>query len=348
MIFVNAFHDFNSGKVNEGGMSRNAGVYNWLKYNIKDFTEVKLPKNNIVRTTELLHTLIRNREQNIFLLYPFFGISMRNVKPINYLVRKAFFTVLHLIVNKYNSIYIDIPDLRYEQAIDLELESDRLPLYQSNENVLFTLGANYIFASETMRRYAIDKYGLKNEKTDVLINGASKIIKPIHIENGPLRIVYAGTLNKGRQIEQMTEILKNIRNVEVYLMGIQGEWIESTANIHYIGALEEDEAREFVSKCDIGLIPYDETRLYYNIAYPTKLSFYISAGIPILSTRVAEVETVVNGYHIGCCAEIEKWPEYINHLTRKDIDEMKQNMSTIQEKFTWDSICDHCDMLKKL
>jgi hypothetical protein len=40
-----------------------------------------------------------------------------------------------------------------------------------------------------------------------------------------------------------------------------------------------------VARCDVGLIPYDDSREYYNIAYPTKLSSYIVAGIPFLCDR---------------------------------------------------------------
>ena len=125
------------------------------------------------------------------------------------------------------------------------------------------------------------------------------------------------------------------------LLGEDGEWLEDydlPLNVSYLGAVEEKEAHYIASKCDIGLIPYDETKLYYNIAYPTKLSFYITAGIPFLSTRVNETKKIQQKYNIGFINEITDWRKTINNITLEKIKDMKFKISKIKEDFYWDNI----------
>jgi hypothetical protein len=89
---------------------------------------------------------------------------------------------------------------------------------------------------------------------------------------------------------------------------------------------------------DAILIPYDSQRPYYNIAYPTKLSFYITAGISFLSTNVQEVKDINNKYSIGYIKDIESWDLFIKSLSKSEILKKKENVINIKHKFLWSNI----------
>jgi hypothetical protein len=118
-------------------------------------------------------------------------------------------------------------------------------------------------------------------------------------------------------------------------------------NVTYIGALEEEEAHMLVSLCDVGIIPYDASKFYYNIAYPSKLSFYITAGITFLSTDVTEVEQINKQYHFGIIEPFMNWDIKLDEVSREDIDLLKQKVSVYQKRFYWKNIF-KIDALKKI
>ncbi|HIP14771.1 MAG TPA: hypothetical protein EYG74_04710 [Sulfurimonas autotrophica] len=90
--------------------------------------------------------------------------------------------------------------------------------------------------------------------------------------------------------------------------------------------------------CDIGLVPYDSSRFYYNLAYPTKLSFYITAGITFLSTDVQEVQKINEKYHFGIVENFQKWHDIFRVLTKEDIEPLKIRIKEYKSKFYWQNI----------
>ena len=138
-----------------------------------------------------------------------------------------------------------------------------------------------------------------------------------------------------------SEAFPEDENLQLYLMGTGGEWIHpEKKNITCLGSLEEETAHRFVSLCDVGLIPYDETRLYYHLAYPTKLSFYLTAGIPFLSTPVEEIRRAVEGLDGGWLAPVSEWEKRIRSLSREEIGGKRENVLRRQSAFFWETILD--------
>ena len=170
-----------------------------------------------------------------------------------------------------------------------------------------------------MREYIVVRYRLDVRRTCVCVNGSDWVDTSIDTDyrrteqSGPT-YVYAGTLNKGRSIEEMVRIFMDT-NTKLILMGPHGEWIGKFARgkrtIRYLGAMAEQVAHRVCSLCDVGLIPYDETRFYYNIAFPTKLSFYVTAGIGVLSTPVAEVARMAPLCSRIVMAPMREWRDLI-------------------------------------
>ena len=111
----------------------------------------------------------------------------------------------------------------------------------------------------------------------------------------------------------------------------------------FVAAKDEETAHQIVAQCDLGLIPYDENRLYYNIAFPTKLSFYLTAGISYLSTPVKEVMKL-HDKSMGYVGAIEEWPTLIKMLSKEEISIVKMTVRN-NNNYLWDHIFKKCSLM---
>lgn len=295
------------------------------------------------RAIELIKLFVASRRRKIFLLYPHAGIRLDR-KGFPYELIGYMYVNLIRFASLRNQVIIDVSDLKYEQAIDLEVKYINPKSMRLIEKKLFSSKRiRFIFASESMRRYARQKYGIESNRTWTCINGGN-IADVVNSDSKQkndrkIRFVYSGTLNKGRNIENMIKYFPASEQLELILMGSEGDWINGLIarrnNIKYLGLLPEDEAHKVVSRCDVGLIPYDEHRLYYNIAYPTKLSFYITAGISFLSTPTKEIRRIEE-YNIGYIGRIDHWNEMICKMDVDEIEQKKKQADKFREEFSWE------------
>ena len=334
--------------VREGGMARNLAFQNELlkrKAKIFSFSSMNF-FYRICSSFKILFFLSNTRKstvvilQNTFITYVF-PLPLFTYNFLVAIVRKIFINA-----SKRNNIYFEINDLIYEQSKDLKLHVN--PYSSTYEDFIFRIsGMKFIFASNKMREYIVDKYGVKYENTQIILNGAPEIlnndeIKPEVIPGEKLiKFIYVGTLNKGRQIEELINIFEN-SNHELYLMGKEGEWINlsNKKNVFYIGSFDEYQALVKTAQFDIGVIPYDNTAFYYNLCYPTKNAFYLSSGLPILCTPLEETKNVFKGLNedIAIFAEIANWKSIIENLDRSKIITMKKNVNKIKSKLYWSNI----------
>ena len=268
----------------------------------------------------------------LFYIYP---IILLKFNLFRFLFKKMIRNVI-----KNNIVYFEVNDLPYEQSIDLGYEVKKENLF-FEEFIYSQPKLNFIFASKEMRNYACEKYNIHIHNTQVVLNGGYDLENNFKADkrllDSRIKYVYCGTLNQGRGIQGIIEIFKENTNLILVLLGSEGEWIsddkEITENIVYLGSLEEQEAHEIVAQCDIGIINYDEDKLYYNICFPTKVSFYVSAGIAILSTPLKELTNEFDGIFIF--SKIKDFKETIQQISQKEIINCKNNVVSIKQNYTW-------------
>ena len=336
IVFINGNNRKFAAKTVEGGLSRNRAWEKWLLSHSAGVKDLQLKKGKIIHNFQVYCALLLNRNKTIFFLYPVVGVPIFYMNFFEKILSRVFFLCVK-ISNRYNTVVFDISDLKYEQSIDLNLLNTREGIRGKEiEEKLFSTNSFYIFASNSMKKYACDKYNIDPNKADVCINGGSEI-KADCIRNNEyldmidekcINFVYAGTLNKGRQIEELISSFPNNTRIHLYLLGPNGEWINTEReNISYLGPIEEDIAHAFVSRCDVGIIPY-----------PTKLSFYITANLPFLSTPVSEVEVENEKINGGWLLPMKKWPEFFENIDIEDIKMKKDKIKEISGQYLWETI----------
>ena len=329
---------------NDGGQSRNkAFMHYYAKRNALIIPVYSA--NPFVRFGFLLNVLkiMLFSKNNIFFIHQGTLIVLFPMLILKYdWIRALVFKLLQYTANR-NDVTIEVNDLPYEQAKDLELFVDET--YKVFQEKLYALKlAKYVFASHEMGKYINDTFKLNYE---VIINGSNEVndfsnSEAIHycFNSTETKFIYAGGLNKGRQIESLISAFSNRKEVLI-LIGEWGEWMsdyELSSNIFYLGKFQEDYAHYLTSKCDVGIIPYDESRFYYNICYPTKASFYITAGIPFLSTPLLELKNIFEKSGMVYFVPFKEWDTFIDSFVASSLIGIKEKIDVEKHNFYWEEL----------
>lgn len=328
---------------NDGGQSRNK-AFKRAFVSENAFTMSVYDDNSLLRflySLNVLRFLLFSRNNQIFIhqgtLLVLFPIPIIKYSWI----RKCAFHFMQYMVN-HNEVTIEVNDLPYEQSKDLELTVRQVDK-DFQDNLYSLKNVKYVFASHEMGRYINEKYELDYK---VVINGSdpikdfSDLDLPSCFNSSETKFIYAGGLNKGRQIELLISKFYSKKEVLI-LIGEWGEWLldyELSSNIFYLGKFKEDYAHYLTSKCDIGLIPYDEDRFYYTICYPTKASFYITAGIPFLSTPLLELENVFAKSGMVYFVPMRAWGDFIENYDKSSLFLFRKKIETEKFKFHWEEL----------
>ena len=64
------------------------------------------------------------------------------------------------------------------------------------------------------------------------------------------------------------------------------------ANIHLLGVRPYDEALGYIKNFDVAIMPHINNELSQNMN-PLKLYVYFSLGVPVVTTEVANIQTVI-------------------------------------------------------
>ncbi len=350
LLDCDAFRFKKTKSITEGGLSRSLTIRNYL-VNHSGYKAIELPGNSTLSALKAIWFFLTHKNNQLFIIYPTRFFLMGGKNTFNRFIGNASVKAF-TVAAKSNRVILDVSDLKYEQFIDLEIPCPDLSLIDEREKAIFSAAVDLTFASESMKEFAIKKFKLDEFRCEVCINGGREKKETLNTEviafrdslsSHRINCVYAGTLNKGRMIDKMILAFKNVTSSRLYLMGPMGEWIKDYLivnkinNVIYLGVKDEDTAHQIVAQCDLGLIPYDENRLYYNIAYPTKLSFYITAGIPYLSTPVKEVMKLQNE-NLGFTGMIEEWEKIIKNISIEEIEKAKKVVCSKSHYYLWDSI----------
>ncbi|MBW2050318.1 MAG: methyltransferase domain-containing protein [Deltaproteobacteria bacterium] len=170
-------------------------------------------------------------------------------------------------------------------------------------------------------------------------------------------IVYMGHLRERQGIEHlidaMPRILREVPEARLLIIG-KGHLMEPlqrraralgiSDRVQFTGYIE-DHSRLLnrLARCAVGVAPYvDDGRTYTRYADPGKPKAYISAGLPVVITRVPEVWKEIEEH--GCGLAIGREPDALPEglaailLDEERLFRMKKNTGALVEKYRWDRV----------
>ncbi|MDZ7777972.1 MAG: glycosyltransferase [Bacteroidales bacterium] len=145
------------------------------------------------------------------------------------------------------------------------------------------------FAQQLSRR----ELGLPEDKTILILQGAG--------------------INVDRGVEELVEAMREVRDDALLLIVGSGDVIgqlkqrakelQMGPKIQFIPKVPLEKLMAYTTVADIGLTVDNETNINYRYSLPNKLFDYIRAGIPVIASRLPEIERVITKYDIGAFIE---------------------------------------------
>lgn len=160
-------------------------------------------------------------------------------------------------------------------------------------------------------------------------------------------IIYQGALNKGRELELLIEVMKDLPQFKLLLVG-EGDLSATLrelvqkfklTNVVFKGILNPEELKAISSQCFVGYNLLDANSLSYYYSLSNKYFDYIQAGIPSISSHLPEYEFLNSEYGCGVCIMNTK-DALIDAILKFYSDDfyynkLKENALIAAEKLNW-------------
>lgn len=146
------------------------------------------------------------------------------------------------------------------------------------------------------------------------------------IPPGKKVFVYLGILSAGRGIETiMTAFADPDVDAHVVFVGfgpLEGKIKECASryeNVHFHEPVVHDKVVALVRNADFGLCLIENVSLSDYYCLPNKLFEYVFAGLPVLASKIPEIERVVTDFSLGQCCEpdVDSVREAISRLIHR-------------------------------
>lgn len=123
-----------------------------------------------------------------------------------------------------------------------------------------------------------------------------------------LLILQGSGINKDRGAEEAVQAMQYLQNTKLLILG-GGDVLNDLKalvksadiadKVIFMPRMPYLEMMQHTAACDLGLTLDKDTNINYRFSLPNKVFDYIQAGIPVLASKLVEVEKIVKGYDIG-------------------------------------------------
>ena len=261
----------------------------------------------------------------------------------NYLVARI--KKIPLIYDSHE-LFCEVPELQhspFKRKMWLWLEKAIVPKLKNN-----------ITVSEGIAKWFKDKY-----KVDFMV------IRNIPVHHNVLKVktrqelnlpthqkiilLQGAGINIDRGAEELIEAMQFVSDAMLYIIGSGDVWeklkqsiieFNLQSKVIMIEKIPKEELMHYTANADLGLCIDKNTNLNYFYSLPNKLFDYIHAEIPVLASRLHEIEKIIHQYQIGEFIEnhdAKHLAQRINDLLASPkLNEYKLNAHKAALNFNWE------------
>ncbi|MCK4630047.1 MAG: glycosyltransferase [Bacteroidales bacterium] len=302
-------------------MIYNKGPFLYAFFNIRLFLYLLFRKVNVLVANDL-DTLLANylvsRIRKVTLIYDsheyFTGVPEIQNRPF---VRKVWQTIEKWIFPKLEHIYT------VNQSI--------ARIYEEKYNVNVGIVRNVSYKWNRSGNCSRNRLGLPADRFIVILQGSG-----INIDRGAEEAVLSMQYldNTILMIIGDGDIVNNLKQM-VSEHGLQSK-------VMFMEKVPHNILMNFTCAADVGITLDKDTNLNYKYSLPNKLFDYIQAGVPVLASKIVEVENIIKSYNIGDIIDNHN-PEHIASKLKNmfsDMDRMqlwKKNLHIAGEELCWEN-----------
>lgn len=298
----------------------NKGAFFFAEYNFRLFWHLLFKKMDVLHANDL-DTLLAN-----------YLVSKLKRKPLIY-DSHEYFTGVPEIQNKkfVKGVWTTIekwifPKLKYTFTVNDSIAD----LFENDYNSRPKVIRNIPNQNSSLTRCSRTELGLPEDKKILILQGAG--------------------INVDRGAEELLEAMVHLENYLLLLIG-SGDVIETLierANkedlkdkVIFKGKLPYDEMMQYTQVADAGLTLDKDTNINYKFSLPNKVFDYIRAQTPVISSKIIEIEKVINKYQIGTIINTHE-PLLMaktieNYLNTVDKVDLKNKLHVASKQLSWEN-----------
>ena len=266
-------------------------------------------------------------------LAPMFLLSKLKKKPLIYDSHELFCEVPELKASKIKKAiwqklegYI-IPKLKTCITVNDSIAK----IYEAKYNVPFYIIRNISDFDQSFIPKSRAQLSMPEDKKIILLQGAG--------------------INVDRGAEELIDAMEFVQNALLYIIGNGDVWKNLKQKVSFnksiqnkvvlINKLPKSELINYTFNADIGLSIDKNTNLNYLYSLPNKIFDYIQAEIPILASRLPEIENIILQYKIGDFIDDHNPKTIANKLNEmlysQQLSSYKKYLAIAKKEITWKS-----------
>lgn len=187
------------------------------------------------------------------------------------------------------------------------------------EQILFGFKMTIVVPSPSMQRVVRDRF---NVKSLVISNGVNtalfhpisasardKVRTELGVRQGEFCLCYLGSIENWLDLESVVHALVRLRPVRLIMIGgppRSAAYLDDIMDlcdregvrdrVTLTGFKIQSEAAKILAACDAAIIPFPTKRELSAVALPDKTFEYLASGIPVISTRLPDVEKLFGNF----------------------------------------------------
>ncbi len=272
----------------------------------------------------------------------FFSNDLDTLLP-NYLVSKL--KGIPLIYDSHE-LFCEVPELQktpFKKKIWESLERMIVP------KLKYCITVNQSIATIFEKKYKVKFTVTRNIPIPTNLENP-KSREDLHIDSKKKMILMQGAgINMDRGAEELVLAMKHVEDAVLYIIGSGDVWnnlkLLITENkleskVVLISKLPKQALMNYTRYAHLGISIDKNTNLNYLYSLPNKLFDYIHADVPVLASRMVEVEEIIKKYDIGCFIDSHE-PNHIAQritqaLNSDHYSRWKQNSVVAKKALTWE------------
>ncbi|MCX7728785.1 MAG: glycosyltransferase [Bacteroidia bacterium] len=295
---------------------------------------------NILLFIKVLKIIVCNRKKDVLL----YANDLDTLLP-NFIISKIFQLPL---VYDTHEIFTEVPELQnktIKKKIWETLEKCIVP------KLNFVITVNKSIAEWYRKKYPTSFYVVRNI-SDQIKSQKIKTKKELNLPEHKKIIILQGTgINIHRGAEELVQSMQYLSSEYLLLIIGGGDVIQTlkemtnslkiTEKIIFKDRLPAEELYHYTCHAHLGISIDKPNNLNYLYSLPNKIFSYIHAHIPILASRLPEIEQIINQYQIGTFIDNHE-PKHIaikieEALNHPEYNLWKANTYKAESELNWET-----------